>query len=71
MSANSAAGITWDLSDLFLSVDDPGIDVTLNHVARAQQHLLMNFARASPIRRSLTPTRWRRPSKSSKTSMNL
>jgi oligoendopeptidase F len=29
MTANSAQGITWDLSDLFCSYDDPRIDATL------------------------------------------
>src|SRR5688572_4762333 len=35
MTANSAQGITWDLSDLFSSYDDPRIDATLKE-CRAQ-----------------------------------
>ena len=35
MTANSAHGITWDLSDLFSSYDDPRIDATLKE-CRAQ-----------------------------------
>ena len=35
MTANSAQGITWDLSDLFSSYDDPRIDTTLKQ-CRAQ-----------------------------------
>ena len=37
MATNSAAGITWNLTDLFSSYDDPRIDATLNEChARAQ-----------------------------------
>jgi oligoendopeptidase F len=37
MTGNSASGITWDLSDLFSSSDDPRIDATLSHCqVRAQ-----------------------------------
>ena len=35
MSANSSRGVTWDLSDLFSSYDDPRIDATLKQ-CRAQ-----------------------------------
>ena len=37
MAGNSAVGITWDLSDLFSSFNDPAIDATLSQCrARAQ-----------------------------------
>jgi hypothetical protein len=41
MTVNSAQGITWDLSDLFSSYDDPRIDATLKE-GRAQAEALLS-----------------------------
>jgi oligoendopeptidase F len=43
MATHSADGITWDLSDLFSSHDDPGIDATLNDCKRRAETFARNF----------------------------
>jgi oligoendopeptidase F len=43
MRTNSAAGICWDLSDLFASHDDPRIDATLADCQRRAQNFASRF----------------------------
>ena len=55
MATNSAAGITWNLSDLFADYDDPKIATTLDECDAGAELFARRFRPSMEIPEKLTP----------------